>query len=249
MQKQVWDSSQLAVLNERFEDRSPRDVLAWTFEMFGEQVAMATGFGTSGIVMMHILSELNSVATVFYLDTDLLFPETHVLKNRLQEELGIRFTRVAPAVSLNEQEAAKGTRLWDKSPDACCFIRKVRPLQQFLADKDAWITGLRRHQAHTRAETRIIEWDHVNQLVKVNPLAHWTSEDVWSYILLNELPYNPLHDQGYPSIGCMPCTRAVKGDEEERAGRWAGRNKTECGIHLQSARLQEPQYERISQPI
>lgn len=246
MQKRVWDINQLAVLNERFQDRSPRDVLTWSIEMFGDNVAMATGFGTSGIVMMHILSELDLDATVFYLDTDLLFPETHSLREQLRDAFGIRFKRVATDVSLVEQGAAHGARLWEKAPDACCMIRKVRPLQQFLSDKDAWITGLRRHQSHTRAETRIVEWDAVNHLLKVNPLAHWTSEDVWSYILLNELPYNPLHDQGYPSIGCMPCTRAVKGNEEERAGRWAGRNKTECGIHKQPTQLQEPKYQQVA---
>ncbi len=245
MKKQVWDTNQLAVLNEQFQDRSPRDVLAWGFETFGERLAMATGFGTSGIVMMHILSELNPDATVFYLDTDLLFPQTHALKEQLEEAFGIRFKRVSTEVSLAEQEVAEGPRLWETAPDVCCFIRKVKPLRQFLADKDAWITGLRRHQAHTRAGTRIIEWDHANHLVKVNPLAHWTSEDVWSYILLNALPYNPLHDQGYPSIGCMPCTRAIKGHEGERAGRWSGLNKTECGIHLQSTPFQEPQYQQV----
>jgi phosphoadenosine phosphosulfate reductase len=201
MLERVWDTEKLAAINQRLEDRSPRDILSWGFDAFGDDVVMATGFGTSGIVMMDILASLKPEATVFYLDTDLLFPETLALKDQLSEHLGLAFTRVASEVSLAEQEATKGDRLWEKAPDACCYIRKVLPLQQFLADKQAWITGLRRHQSRSRAQTNVVEWDRVNRLVKVNPLAHWTSEDVWSYILLNELPYNPLHDKGYPSIG------------------------------------------------
>lgn len=234
MEERVWDAETLEALNRRFSDRSPREILAWGYDEFGKDIVMATGFGTSGIVLMHILADLRPDATVFYLDTDLLFPETLALKERLSEELGIRFTRVSAEMSLEEQAAVHGENLWEKSPNTCCLIRKVVPLRRFLADKSAWITGLRRHQANTRAQTQVVEWDQANGLVKINPLAHWTSDDVWSYILLNKLPYNSLHDKGYPSIGCLPCTRAVEPGEDERAGRWAGLQKTECGIHVQT---------------
>ena len=233
MDRFIWNETRLNTINERFMTRSPYEVMAWGFEQFGDELVMATGFGTSGIVLMHMMAGLNPDATIFYLDTDLLFPETHVLKDRLAAALGISFIAVEPALSLHEQEHTYGATLWKEAPNTCCFLRKVLPLKRFLADKSAWITGIRRDQALSRANTNVIEWDEANQLVKLNPLAHWSAQDVWTYIHLNELPYNELHDRGYPSIGCKPCTRAINPGEDQRAGRWAGRQKVECGIHLQ----------------
>ncbi len=232
MENPRWTPKQLQALQANLESASPRAILQWSYETFGDDVAMATGFGTSGIVLTHILSQLRPGADVFYLDTDLLFPETYALKDRLAEQLGVNFVRVHGGMSVAEQEAEHGPALWERNANQCCFLRKVLPLRSFLKDKEAWITGIRRDQAATRSRASVIDWDTTNGLVKINPLAFWTSDDVWTYIRVNELPYNELHDRGYPSIGCMPCTRAVASGENERAGRWAGMGKVECGIHL-----------------
>lgn len=143
----------------------------------------------------------------------------------------MRIIRVEPVVSLDEQAAAYGPALWSREPDRCCALRKVEPLRRFLQGYRAWITGLRRQQSPTRAGTRPVEWDQRFGLVKVNPLFRWSRDEVWRYIRDHDVPYNPLHDRGYPSIGCWPCTTPVAPGEDERAGRWRGFHKTECGLH------------------
>lgn len=226
--------SDLAVLNARFEPASPRSILKWAFSTFGDGAVMGTGFGASGVVLMHLLAEAQPGATVFYLDTDLLFPETYTLRDRLAAHLDLDVVRVHSGVSLDAQAEQHGNRLWSRDPDRCCFIRKLKPLREYLADQQAWITAIRRDQSPGRTETNFVEWSAANDVVKVNPLADWTEEDIWTYIDVNDLPYNPLHDAGYPSIGCMPCTEPVTGkDGDPRAGRWAGTAKTECGLHLE----------------
>lgn len=229
----TWTPQVLDAINRDFESRSPREILEWALGAFGPGLVMATGFGISGVVLAHQLSRLTDDPTVFYLETDLLFDETHELKEALAQQLGITFLSVHSGVSLEAQASAEGDALWDTNPDRCCFIRKVDPLRRFLADKTAWISGLRRDQSASRAGTRIVDWDAANGLVKLNPLAAWTREDVLQYIYLYGLPYNRLLDEGYTSVGCTPCTQpAANGDP--RAGRWAGFDKTECGIHLQT---------------
>lgn len=225
----------LAAANKGLRDASPRAILAWGLDQYGEDMVMATGFGTSGIVLMHLFASIKKSPPVFYLDTDLLFPETYQLKDKLSKQFGIEFTRVSSDISVPEQHGRYAKNLWEKAPNTCCFLRKVLPLRSFLSDKRCWVTGVRRDQSLTRAGTEIVEWDASNQLLKINPLAHWTSEDVWTYIRINDLPYNELHDQGYPSIGCQPCTQPVKSGEDERAGRWGGKAKIECGIHYSTA--------------
>lgn len=215
----------------RMESAYPEDVLGWTFDTFGDGAAMATGFGPSGVSLMHMLSRVRPDATVFYLDTDLLFPETHDLKRRLSDRLGIRITRVHSGLSLQEQGQKEGTNLWRSDPDRCCFLRKVLPLRKFLETKDAWITGIRRDQSPTRRDAGVVEWDRTHGLVKVNPLARWSEDQIWQYIELHDLPYNVLHDRGYPSIGCIPCTKPVDDGGDARSGRWQGHEKLECGIH------------------
>jgi phosphoadenosine phosphosulfate reductase len=169
---------------------------------------------------------------VFYLDTDLLFAHTYELRDELVKRLGVRFERVHSGIALPEQALRHGDSLWTRDPDTCCQIRKVIPQRKFLANYQAWITGIRRDQTAFRANTALVEWDYANKMVKLNPLAAWTSNQVWDHIRFNELPYNPLHDYGYPSIGCWTCTKAVAAGEDPRSGRWAGQAKTECGIHL-----------------
>jgi phosphoadenosine phosphosulfate reductase len=171
--------------------------------------------------------------TVFYLQTDLLFPETLELRDRLTEKLGIQFTEIRPDLSLEEQAQEYGETLWQRNPDLCCQLRKVEPLRRLLAGKKAWITAIRRDQSPMRASTRVIAWDRANNLLKISPLAGWTREQVWTYLYEHDLPYNPLHDQGYPSIGCYPCTLPVAAGGSERSGRWVGTGKLECGIHIQ----------------
>ena len=216
----------------RLEDASPEDVLHWTFDTYGEGAVLGTGFGTSGIVLLHMVSQLRPEATVFYLDTDLLFDETLAQRDRLAERLGLTFTRILPDFSLEEQARQHGPALWRSAPDRCCCLRKVEPLRRFLHDQQAWITGLRRDQSASRAHTPVVTWDVGNRVMKVSPLTRWTEKDVWRYLHRHDLPYNPLHDRGFPSVGCRPCTQPVEEGEELRSGRWRGRAKTECGIHL-----------------
>jgi phosphoadenosine phosphosulfate reductase len=167
---------------------------------------------------------------VVFLDTDLLFPETYALAEAAAHRYNIVVERCGPALTLEQQASREGPRLYARDPDRCCAIRKVAPLAEALRPYDAWISGIRRDQSATRATTDLVQWSARYGLLKVNPLAFWTEKDVWRYIHANDVPYNPLLDQGYPSLGCAPCTRRAGGDDL-RAGRWTGFAKTECGIH------------------
>ncbi|WP_281253303.1 phosphoadenylyl-sulfate reductase [Longibacter salinarum] len=228
---QSWTRSRLAALNAQFEPRDPQVILQWAVQTFGSGLAQGTGFGPSGVVIMHMLSEIDPSTTFFYLDTDLLFPETYDLKDELADTLGISITRVHGGATPDEQAEAEGPELWNRDPDRCCFLRKVEPLQNFLAKRTAWVTGIRRDQSSSRKKARIVDWAPKCEVVKVNPLATWSRKDVWRYIIENSLPYNELHDRGFPSIGCIPCTKAVDGSGYSRDGRWDGTDKSECGIH------------------
>lgn len=230
---QLTLQEEIDLLAENFRRSYPHEIIAWARHRFGDGLVMATGFGPEGIVILHIVQQVAPGTQVFYLDTDLLFPETYELRDRLEAHFGIRFTRVATSMSVAEQNERIAPNLWATQPDQCCRIRKVEPLRAFLKDKQAWITGIRRDQTAHRAHARHIEWDRANGLVKINPLLDWTQEQVWTYIHLFELPYNILHTRGYPSIGCAPCTRPVAEGADPRSGRWVGHKKVECGIHLQ----------------
>lgn len=231
----AWTSVSFPNTNRRFAGYPPERILRWGFSAFAPHIALATGFGPSGVVLMHLVSQIRPQTTVFYLDTDLLFPETLALRDALAERLGITFTRVHSGLSLGAQADRYGEALWQRDPDRCCALRKVEPLRRYLAGHRAWISGLRRDQSASRAHTQPVEWDGANGLVKLNPLAHWTHKDVWQHIHHHDLPYNPLHDEGFESVGCVPCTRALRPGEDVRSGRWSGFAKTECGIHLQEA--------------
>jgi phosphoadenosine phosphosulfate reductase len=227
----TWSPARLERIAGELETRPLDDVLRWGLETFGPGICLATSFGPQSIVLMHAIARLRPTTTVFYLDTELLFPETYALRDELGRRLGLRFTRVRPALTVEAQAAAHGPRLWSHQPDRCCELRKVAPLRRFLADKQAWITGIRNGHSQTRARTPLVEWDAGNGVVKLNPLVRWSSDRVWRYIRDHDLPFNPLHERGFPSIGCQPCTRAVRPGEDPRAGRWPGFDKTECGIH------------------
>jgi|SRR6056297_711333 len=227
-----FSEKQLIKLNRRFALIHPDYILQWAFRMFGTKMVLGTGFGPSGVFLIHRLSTLELPTPVFFLDTHLLFDETHALKDELEEQYDIQIEAVPPSLGLDEQAAEYGPELWKRNPDLCCHLRKVLPLQKYLSDKSAWISGIRRSQGDTREQAQMFEWDAKNEVVKINPLIHWTAEQVWDHINKQNLPYNPLHDEGYPSIGCIPCTSKVAGDKPERAGRWKDMDKTECGIHL-----------------
>lgn len=215
----------------RFEGAPPEEILEWAYQEFGDGLTMATGFGAEGMVLIDIASRISPTPNIFFLDTGFLFAETYQLRERLQQRYGIEIRAVRTALSPEAQEQLYGPRLWATNPDLCCLIRKIEPLKTALRDSAAWITAIRRDQTPQRATSRVVEWDQRWHLVKVNPLAAWTRRDVWKYILRNDVPYNPMYERGYTSIGCQHCTRAVAAGEDERAGRWSGHQKTECGLH------------------
>lgn len=214
-----------------FENNTPQETLKWAIDRFYPRIALASSFGPEDNVLMHMIKKIQPELKIFFLDTSFHFKETIELKERLRNEGKLNIVEYTPEISIEEQEKKYGERLFEKDPDLCCKIRKVEPLERALKGLDAWITGLRREQAPTRKGIGIVERDR-RGLYKINPLARWTYKDVWDYIMSNNIPYNPLHDRGYPSIGCKPCTRPVKHGEDQRAGRWSAKGKTECGIHL-----------------
>ncbi|MDB6108553.1 MAG: hypothetical protein JWR69_303 [Pedosphaera sp.] len=224
------------LLDQQFDKFPTEKVLAWAWERFGAKAAVGTSFQGAGLVMLHLAKQAGIQFPVFTLDTGLLFPETLELKKRLEDFYGFQIESLEPDLTVEEQADVSGPELWKREPDLCCTMRKVLPLQGKLADLDCWITGLRRQQSDTRASIGIIElyaFDEATgrDIVKLNPMANWSREAVWQYLKDNKIPYNPLQDQGYRSIGCWPCTKRTGSGEDERAGRWTGFNKVECGIH------------------
>jgi len=214
------------------ESWGPERVLRWAFDAFGDSVAISSAFGAEGMVLIDIASRVRPNFRLFTLDTEFLFPETYNLMDRVEQKYGIVIERVLPLASPEEQERVHGPALWQRNADQCCNMRKVEPLRRKLASLQAWITSIRRDQTASRASAGKIEWDEKFGLVKINPVADWTSKQIWSYIHENDVPYNALHDQDYPSIGCTHCTRAVRPGEDPRAGRWSGSAKNECGLHI-----------------
>ncbi len=221
------------------ESWSPEAVLTWAFSTYGENVALATGMGVEGMVLLDIAHRINPNLKVFTGDTELLFPETYDLIRRVESRYGIKIERLYSELTPRHQERVYGEALWASDPDQCCNLRKVEPLRRKLETLDAWITAIRRDQTSARAGIRKVDWDPKFDLVKISPLADWTREIVWSYVLEHNVPYNPLHDRNYPSIGCTHCTRAVRPGEDQRAGRWSGFGKTECGLHAPNSPASE----------
>jgi phosphoadenosine phosphosulfate reductase len=217
---------------------SAEDVLHWAFEAYGQQIEIASGFGAEGVVLIDIAARVQPTFRIFTLDTEFLFPETYRLMESMERRYGISIERIRPELSSETQEQFHGPALWSRNPDLCCNIRKVQPLEKKLSQLSAWVTSIRRDQTAARSAAGKVEWDEKFGLVKVNPLADWTAGQIWQYIRAHDVPYNPLHDQHYPSIGCTHCTRSVQAGEDPRAGRWAGFNKTECGLHSRPVRIQ-----------
>lgn len=237
----MFTPTEIQSLNERFAAQPTEAALAWAWERFGDRAAIGTSFQGAGLVMMHLAKTHGLRFPVFTLDTGLLFPETAALKQRLEAFFGFSIETLVPDLTVEQQAAAHGPELWKRDPDLCCTIRKVVPLQSKLAQLDCWITGLRRQQSDTRAQIGVVELyvfdaSTGREIVKLNPMARWTRDAVWAYLKQHGVPYHPLHDQGYRSIGCQPCTTQGGAGDNERAGRWLGFNKTECGIHTFMAR-------------
>jgi phosphoadenosine phosphosulfate reductase len=219
----------------QLENASPQEALRWAFDEFAEKIALATGFGAEGVALIDMAVKINPSPKIFFIDTGFLFPQTYELRRRIEDRYRIEIRAFSTSLSPETQEQVYGPGLWSRDPDLCCRLRKLEPLKPALGGLAAWVTAIRRDQTAERAAARVVEWDSRWQLVKVNPLAAWTRRDVWSYVVKNGVPYNPLHDENYPSIGCTHCTRAVGRGEDERAGRWSGHAKTECGLHLAGA--------------
>ncbi|WP_025685924.1 phosphoadenylyl-sulfate reductase [Paenibacillus maysiensis] len=212
------------------EEATPEEIIQYAVHTF-PNLTFACSFGAEDVVLVDMLQKISPSSDIFYLDTDFHFQETYDTRDQMREKYNMDFVRVSPLITPEEQAAKHGEELWKSDPNTCCGIRKVEPLTRILSQYDAWITGIRRDQAPTRANAKKIEYDEKFGLVKFNPLASWTSEDVWNYIHTHKVLYNPLHDRNYPSIGCEQCTRKVLPGEDPRAGRWSGSEKTECGLH------------------
>ncbi|MEQ1794634.1 MAG: phosphoadenylyl-sulfate reductase, partial [Nitrospira sp.] len=215
--------------SDAFESQQPQDVLNDAIKRFAPKIVVACSFGAEDVVLVDMVHRIDPTIPLFYLDTEFLFPETYATRDRIIQQYALKPAQVIQVQSLltpDQQAAQHGPTLWSTEPDRCCQLRKVEPLTRVLKGYDAWITGIRRDQSPTRANAGLIEWDSKFQLVKVNPLARWTWADVWTYIKVYEVPYNPLHDQNYPSIGCTHCTAPVAPGEDPRAGRWKTFTKT-----------------------
>jgi phosphoadenylyl-sulfate reductase (thioredoxin) len=219
---------ELPALAEALEGKEPEEILGAIAPRFPRWIALANSFGAEDCLLVDVIARARLGIEVFTLDTGYLFPETYALWKRLEERYRITIRAVRPAAA---DVAGAPLHPWERDPDACCDVRKVRPLRAALADLGAWVTGIRRDQTPDRVNAKVVEWDGRFGLVKVNPLAAWKSEDVRAYVKRFGVPTNPLHERGYASIGCAPCTTPVKLGEDPRAGRWRGREKTECGLH------------------
>ena len=208
-----------------FEAMPAEEVLRWADAEFGARLCLTCSWQKQSSVLVHMVSGLGLEIDVIELDTQLFFKETYETRDRLVERYGLTLKSFRPIDPPD--------RLWEKDVDGCCHIRKVEPLLEALAPYDAWISGIRRDQSPSRAGTPKVQWSERYGVWKLHPLADWDEKRIWAYIRVNEIPYNPLHETGYRSIGCIPCTRPTSPDEEERAGRWAGSDKLECGLHVE----------------
>lgn len=236
MRSDEIDKQELNTLSEAFENASLEEILGWCWQRFGTRAAIGTSFQGAGLVTLHTAYSSGFRFPIFTIDTELLFPETLTLKAQLETRYGINIEGLKPEQSLAEQAREHGEELWKRHPDLCCTLRKVLPLQQKLASLDVWITGMRRQQSDTRSAIKIIEvykFDVLRDrhIIKLNPMANWSREAVHAFLQKHHIPTNELLEKGYRSIGCLPCTHPVSEGEDERAGRWTGFDKSECGIH------------------
>lgn len=229
----VPSADALRAQSRALEGHAPQEILAWAAETYRPGLALACSFGgPTGMVLLDMMMAIDRSVEVFYLDTDFLFPETYRLRDIAAAKYRFEPKGYISLVTPAEQAAKHGDALWLRDPDACCAIRKVEPNGRALAGKRAWISGIRRDQATSRNDIDVVQWDEKFGLVKLNPLAAWSESQVWTYILDHGVPYNELHDRGYPSIGCTHCTKPVREGDDPRSGRWQGFDKVECGLHV-----------------
>lgn len=222
----------LQSLTKEWEEWKAIDVLKWTYDTYGEEVVYASSLGAEGMVLLHLIQQVNPSATVVFIDTDYHFSETYRFLEEVKNYFStLNIQNIQPELTPAEQKTRYGDKLWEKDPDQCCAIRKLAPLEKELTKYEAWISGLRREQSPTRQHVQFVNKDNRFRKIKICPLIHWTWDEVWDYINTHSLPYHPLHDQNYPSIGCFPCTAPVLEGEDLRSGRWQGLGKTECGLH------------------
>jgi phosphoadenosine phosphosulfate reductase len=230
---------EITQLNATFEDLSPQEIVRWALEDSGlEPIAIASAFQADGTCVMHMATDIRPDVPVLFLETGFQFAETLAFKAQLTERLGLNVIDLVGPHTVESQERIFGPRLYERDPGLCCEINKVRPMFEALRDLAAWITAFRRDSSPTRVMTPILdqyELEPGRLIVKLNPVANWSRREVWAYLRANDLPHNPLYDLGYSSIGCAPCTRMRLAGEPERAGRWAGLSKWECGIHQREA--------------
>jgi phosphoadenosine phosphosulfate reductase len=222
--------SDLDALAVRFETAEPQEIVHWAVDTFGDGLSVGASFGgASGMAILHMVAQLKPNVHVFVLDTDYLFEETHETMRQSVPALGLTNVQSYKSKLTHEEQASQyGAALWMRDPDLCCDLRKIEPNRRALEGKAAWVSGLRRDQSEGRKDTPIVSWNEKFGVVKLNPLANWDEATTWKYVLENKIPYNPLLDQGYTSIGCYNCTvPGVQG----RAGRWQGFEKDECGLH------------------
>jgi phosphoadenosine phosphosulfate reductase len=232
MDVQTVGPEQIIAANRHLENKPPQAVLEWAVKEFHPGLTMATAFGAEGCCIIHMLADIEPDVHVFNLETGYQFKETLELRERIKKRYGIEVEYVSPEMSVAEYEAEHGGPLHVHRPDQCCHDRKILPLRRVLQGRTAWISSIRRDQTAHRAVAAVVQWDAKFGLIKVNPLLTWTRKDVWAFIHRHDVPYNPLHDEGYPSIGCWPCTHPIAEGDDERAGRWAGTAKKECGLHV-----------------
>jgi len=221
----------LARASDALESAEPPEIIRWAVDRFGDKLTMATAFGPEGCLIIHWLAAIAPRTFVFNLDTGYQFKETLELRDRIAKRYGLEVSLERPETTVEEYERLHGGPLYRIDSNRCCGDRKIAVIRRVLSRFDSWMSGIRRDQSPDRAVAPIVGWDHKFGVVKISPLANWTKAKVWEAIVKEDIPYNPLHDQGYVSIGCWPCTRAITAGEDERAGRWSGSAKTECGLH------------------
>jgi phosphoadenosine phosphosulfate reductase len=229
----VPNPADIPAIEARLSKLSAGDRLCWAAETFGARAGIGTSFQPAGIVILHLAKTQGLNLPAFTLNTGLLFPETLALKTQLEQHLGISIEDLVPEQTVEQQAQTHGAELWKRNPEKCCELRKVAVLGKKLFELDLWITGVRRDQSKERSVTPLLSLaarPDNSDVWKLNPLVDWSREQVWDYIKQHQIPYNVLHDRGYRSIGCAPCT-AVTTSDDERSGRWVGFNKTECGLH------------------
>ena len=224
-------SLDLSYLNTQFEASSPAEILRWVWKTFGNTAVASSSFQTQSVPLLHIISQTCPELPVIFLDTGFHFPETLTFRDELVTQLGLNLVIAQAAVQKSQQVAQYGEGLYRRDPDLCCYISKVEPMRRVTTKYKAWISGVRRDQTANRQSLSVFDPQATNPL-KIHPMLNWTKAQVWNYIDEHQLPSHPLFTQGYPSVGCAPCTRPIFSGEDERAGRWTGTGKTECGLHL-----------------